>query len=140
MHYYCHDCGVISGTLRPIDPVKLTGSKYQLGKFLKHTTPCSLADYNTVFTSSAASEAYLNYVVTTVASGHIQVDDQNRVNVIWVASRDIGVGLQGGSFVGPTDAVKVVLHDKPHKIHAFPINSSKLKAASCARCGRTIPY
>ena len=140
MHYYCHDCAVINGTLHPVDPARLTDNQYKLEKYLKHTVPASLANYNTVFTSLPSSECYRNFVVAAVSSGHVQVDDHNRTNVVWVASRDTGISLKGGSFVGPTNAVKIVLHQDPTAVHAFPIRASELSSAACAMCGRAIPY
>lgn len=140
MHYFCHDCGIVNGTLQPVDPDTLTDSQYKLAKYLKHTVPASLQGYNTVFTLLPSSEVYRDYIVTAVASGHIQVDDRGRTNVVWVASRDIGIALHNGLFSGSTDAVKVVLHTIQNAVHAFPFNSSELKTAACKTCGKDVPY
>ena len=138
--YYCHDCAVINGTLRPPPEGEgLTDNSYKLDKYIKHTLPSSSSDHKTVFTG-VASESYQNFVVTAVASGHVQVDSQNRINIVWVGSETTGIALQGGRFVGDTSAVKVVCHSDTNKIHGYPIAVTELKSASCVQCGRTIPY
>ena len=138
--YYCHDCAVINGTLRP--PPKgegLTGNTYKLDKYIKHTLPCSTGDYRTLF-SGVTSESYHRYIVTSVASGHVQVDSKGRTNIVWVGSEDTGIALQGGKFIGDVSAVKVVCHSDTNKIHGYPIAVTELQSASCVQCGRTIPY
>lgn len=139
MQYYCHDCAIRGGLLKPAVPSPLTGTQELLEKYLKHTSPTSNYTFNSVFTGPS-SESYQRYVVTTVASGHVQVDDRGRTNVVWVASEQTGITYQNGAFVGPTNAVKVVFHDNDKKIHGFPIASSELGVARCAVCGRSIPY
>jgi hypothetical protein len=37
-------------------------------------------------------------------------------------------------------AVKIVCHSDSNKIHGFPIQVSELNSATCAQCGRAIPY
>ncbi|GEM_PF-1047677 len=138
--YSCHDCAVINGTLRP--PPKgegLTDNSYKLGKYIKHTRPSSSSDYKTEFTG-VASESYQNFIVTAVASGHVQVNSQNRINIVWVGSETTGIALQGGRFVGDMRAVKVVCHSDTNRIHGYPIAVTELNSASCVQCGRTIPY
>jgi len=139
VQYYCHDCAIKNGILKPTIPTLLTGTQYQLGKYLKHTAPTSNCNFNTIF-AGPASSTYQNFIVTTVASGHVQIDDQGRTNVTWVASRQTGITYNHNKFVGPTDAVKVVSHDDNNKIHGFPIHSSELGVAKCILCGRPIPY
>jgi hypothetical protein len=93
--YFCHDCAVANGFLRP--PPKgdsLTDNVYKLDKYIKHTIPLSSSSYKTIVTG-IASESYQNLVLTTVASGHVQVDGHNRVNIVWIGSESTGIGLQG---------------------------------------------
>ena len=139
MHFYCRDCGVRRGTLRPFTPTLLTASSYQHEKVLKHTIPVSRSHLNGVFTHPG-SETYTRCVVATVCSGHVQVDDAGRTNVVWVASNQVGLLYQGGHFVGGTTAVKVVLADDYSRMHGFPIRESELQAASCMDCTRPVPY
>lgn len=75
-----------------------------------------------------------------MASGNVQVDGNNRINVVWVGSENTGIARQGGKFVGNTRAVKVVLHFDQNKIHGYPIDISELKTANCVQCGKSIPY
>ncbi len=119
--YYCHECAAQNGMLRP--PPKgenLTDNSYKLDKYLKHTVPNSYRNYKTVFTG-VSSESYQNYIVTAVSSGHVQIDDKNRINIVWVGSESTGIGLQGGRFIGDMSAVKVVCHSDTNKIHGYPI-------------------
>lgn len=138
MHYYCHACGVLLGLWKPVAPLTLTDPTYQLGKYFKHTVPASVAGLNGVFTAPG-SETYARYIVTTIASGHVQVDDCGRTNIVWVASEQTGIQYKGGVFVGATDAVKVVLPHDPAKIHGFPIRMCELKASRCVKCGSPVP-
>ena len=117
----------------------LTDNSYKLDKYLKHTVPNSYRNYKTVFTG-VSSESYQNYIVTAVSSGHVQIDDKNRINIVWVGSESTGIGLQGGRFIGDMSAVKVVCHSDTNKIHGYPIQVSELNTATCAQCGRPIPY
>lgn len=138
--YYCHDCAAVNGTLMPPPPREtLTDNTYKLDKYLKHTLPSSSSDYKTVFTG-ASSESYQHYVVTAMASGHVQVDGQNRINIVWISSETTGIALQGGRFIGDMNAVKVVYQSDTNKIHGYPIAVSELSSASCAQCGKIIPY
>ncbi len=138
--YYCHECAFINGTLRlPPQGDRLTDNSYKLEKYIKHSDPSSSSDYKTVFTG-VASESYQNYIVTAVASGHVQVDSQNRVNIVWVGSETTGIALKGGNFIGDMSAVKVVCHSDTNKIHGYPIAVSELKSTTCEQCGKTIPY
>ena len=83
---------------------------------------------------------YAKYVVSAVASGHVEVDSLNRANITWVASEQTGIVLVSGTFGGPTDAVKIVLYHDKRRMHAFPVRTSDLSAQSCAWCGRLVPY
>jgi len=137
--YYCLECAIKLGHLRPALPAALTGTHYQLEKYIKHTAPTSAYNFSTVFTSPG-SETYRNYIITAVSSGHVQIDDRGRKNVVWVGSEQTGLTYSNGVFVGPTNAVKVVFHDNAQKIHGFPIHSSEIKAAACVICERPVPY
>ncbi|QKK11019.1 MAG: hypothetical protein HND59_04835 [Pseudomonadota bacterium] len=138
--YYCHECAAQKRMLRsPPQGNTLADNNYKLEKYIKHTLPNSYADYRTVFTG-VSSESYQNYIVTAVSSGHVQIDDKNRTNIVWVGSETIGIALQGGKFMGDMSAVKVVCHSDSNKIHGYPIQVSELKSVTCAHCGKPIPY
>jgi len=139
VQYYCHDCAIKKGILKPIAPTPFTGTQYQLDKYIKHTAPTSINNFNTIF-AGPASSTYQTYIVNTISSGHVQIDDHGRTNVVWVASAQTGITYNNNRFVGPTDTVKVVFHDESNKIHGFPIHSSELGVAKCILCGRPIPY
>jgi hypothetical protein len=138
--YYCHDCAVVNGFLRsPPKGDSLTDNVYKLDKYIKHTIPSSNSGYKTTVTG-VTSETYQNYVVTAVASGHVQMDSHNKINIVWIGSETTGIALQSGRYVGDVSAFKVVYHSDSNKIHGFPIAVTELRSASCVQCGRTIPY
>lgn len=125
------------GELPPFSPIDLTGTQYQLGKYIKHTVPTSSYDFNTVFTQPG-SATYFNFIVSAAASGHLEIDDRSRKNLVWVASAQTGFAYQHGSLVGPTDAVKVVFTYDKQKMHEYPIHSSELQNGICERRGQPV--
>jgi hypothetical protein len=136
--YYCHDCAMINGLLRPPpERDSLTNNIYKLGKFIKHTNPSSSSNYKTTFTG-VASETYQEFIVTAVCSGHVQIESPTKWNIVWIGSESIGIALEGGRFLGDRTAVKVVCYSDENKIHAYPISADELKPALCIQCGRII--
>jgi long-subunit fatty acid transport protein len=123
---YCHRCGVDLGLLNNVYTTK----------FMKHTVPSSLSPIVSVFESMSTGR-YEN-VISTVASGAVEIDDQNRRNFIWLAGERTGFGYEHGALQGPQDGVKVVLSSESEKIHAFSVNASTLVTEPCARCGHLI--
>jgi hypothetical protein len=81
---------------------------------------------------------YQDYMVDAVNSGCLEIDDQNRKNLVFLAGKETGVTLQSGRFVASCSGVKVVLSEISGRIHAFPFD---IIAGSqvCAICGRQIP-
>ncbi len=138
MQYYCVDCAMACGRLRPAIPANLFHTQYQMEKYVKHTAPSSTFSFNSVF-SDPSTIAYRDYIVTTVSSGPVQVDSLGRLNVMWVASKETGISYQNGRFYSNTHAVKVVFHDDQFKIHAYPTQSSDLAGHTCCACGKVIP-
>jgi hypothetical protein len=51
MKNYCHDCAIRKGLINPIDSttISLTGTSYQLEKFVKHTAPLQYGGVVSVF-------------------------------------------------------------------------------------------
>ena len=58
-------------------PSNLSGSTYQVSKFLKHTVPSTSAQTTGVF-SDPSFAAYSNYLISSSASGSVEVDDSGR--------------------------------------------------------------
>lgn len=135
--YYCHDCAAKRGMM-PSIPTELVQNQYQLDKYIKHTAPSSSAGKTGVYTWPA-SDTYRDFTVSAVASGHVEIDAKNRMNIVWVASAHTGFTWQGGQLVGPTDAVKVVCQQDSSTLHSFPIRTTDIKAGTCADCGRPVP-
>lgn len=138
--YYCHSCSVKCGFLNPgsVDHFNFTGSTYLLDKFVKHTIPPKSGNLVTIF-SDPSYEAYKNYTINTMASGSTMIDQMGRKNIIWYASKDIGLTfLNGVPHTGSTDVVKVVLSDDSTKIHTFPTTSENIITGTCKTCGTNV--
>jgi hypothetical protein len=123
----------------PEVPVSLTGTSYQLEKFIKHTTPTGTYPINSVF-SDPSYEKYRDYVVTTTISGSVSIDDQGRIDLLYFAGDEIGATYINGHLLIPTDTVVVVFHDNEWKLHAFPVSSNSFQQSICQNCGAPIFY
>lgn len=137
--HYCHNCSVELGVVEPEIPVTITGTSYQLEKYIKHTAPTGTYPINSVF-SDPSYEMYRNYVVTTTMSGSAYIDDQGRTNLLYFAGKEIGATYEDGQLIVPADTVVVVFHDNKWKLHGFPVDSSKFRPSNCLRCGTPIFY
>jgi hypothetical protein len=141
MIHYCHSCAVRLRLINPIDATmqNLTGSRYQLEKFVKHTAPQEYNGEISVFFSRDYS-AYRDYTISGSLSGSLQIDEQNRKNLIWYAGKDIGITYENGIYKCPNDAVKVVLAENPTGIHPFSINYELQYLDRCCECGGFLPF
>jgi len=136
--YYCHECSIELGFLIDNAPTtNFTGSSEQLEKFIKHTTPTQSYDINSIFNDKSYSN-YRDYIVNTLASGSVEIDDQNRKNIVYCAGKNIDFTNISGSIQIPTDAVKVVLHQNSYKIHSYPTGSAGFVNSTCDKCGKNI--
>ncbi len=135
--HYCHDCAA-KRSFMPSIPTELVQNQYQLAKYIKHTQPSSLAGKTSVYTWPA-SDTYQDFTVSAVASGHVEVDPKKGRSIVWVASAQTGFIWQGGTLVGPADAVRVVCFQDSSTLHSFPLATSDLKVGNCADCGKPVP-
>ena len=87
--YYCHRCSVMLGLVKPEVPESLTGTSYQLEKFIKHTAPTGTYPINSLF-SDPSYERYRDFVATTIVSGSAYIDDRGRSNLLYFAGDKIG--------------------------------------------------
>lgn len=140
VNYYCHRCAVSNGIVSPEIPDDLSGTTYKLEKYLKHTDPVQSGNYpiNSLF-NDPSYDSYKNYIVNTMSSGAVMVDDRGRINMFWYAGKNIGVTYHNGQFVTSGDTVKVVLHNDEYKIHAYPTKITISGTATCEICGAIIP-
>jgi len=136
--YFCHACAIKLGYVNPISTPtpNLTGTNYQLAKFLKHTAPTGVHSINSVFDNPAYS-AYQNHVISGQLSGCVEMDNNNRKNVIWYAGEQVGI-TYSGSFNFPVSGVKIVLEGDQTKVHAFPV--AHPQSMHCKNCGCLIPF
>jgi hypothetical protein len=137
--YYCHSCSAALGYLQNIQAASVLLSKYQLGKYIKHTVANPKYNVQSVF-ASASTSAYEAYVVSSAAAGSVEVDGQNRVNIIWVAGHTVGFKYQNGKLICPEDSVKVVLSTSTGEIHAYSQSRTQFHTARCANCGNKAVY
>lgn len=84
--FYCHPCAITNNIVIPAEYTSLTGTSYQLDKYLKHTVPADSYQYVSVFHNSDY-ENYRGFVVTGTISGMLEIDDFDRKNWIWYAAR-----------------------------------------------------
>lgn len=134
--YYCLKCASELGHSSP-EVGNLTGSAYQLNKFVKHTLPEETYNYNSIF-DEKDYVSYENYTVNTLNSGSLEIDDQGRKNFVWIADNNVGALYEDGEFEVSNDAIKVVLPYDENKIHSFPTGSAGIKSAECSNCGDPI--
>lgn len=139
-NYYCYKCAVTNGLVFPVDPdpLNLTGTTYQLGKYIKHTTHPSQKGYITIF-GDPSYDNYRDYIVTGTISGMLEIDDWNRKNFIWYGGHQTGFEYTNGSHIAPISGVKIVCSENDQQIHAFPIAGVSGLIYNCAICGRPLP-
>jgi hypothetical protein len=127
------------GMVTPInsETLSLTGTSYQLDKYLKHTMPVPAAGKVSIF-DDPNYQKIRNYTVTAALSGAVEVDSKGRINVIWYAGEEVGVTYHDGTYNAPADSVKVVFHDDQYKIHTFPVESQIEQVRKCKGCGKVI--
>ena len=135
-HYYCHACAVKKGLVTPTITANLTGTNYQLDKFIKHTAPTGNYAMNSVF-NDPKYPTYRDYTISGALSGCVEVDNKGRSNIIWYAGKETGL-TYSGNFNLPVSGIKIVLHQDNAKIHAYPFQVPETK--HCQDCGVLIPY
>jgi len=136
----CHQCGISEGLIspNPDETINLTGTTYQLDKYMKHTAPYNQPGFNSVF-DDPTYEAYRSYHINASYSGCVEVDGNRRINLVWYAGEENGVLEDDGVPVLNTDSVKVVLSNDHHRVHCFSVASgATLSAASCELCGAPV--
>ena len=139
MQYYCHKCADQLSLIPNLPSGKVVRTPYQYEKFRKHSVPDSTYSLQSVFSDSSTA-AYADHLVNTMLAGAVEIDDQNRTNIILCAGKETGFRYQDGKLVQPSDAVKVVLSSDSDKVHTFPENSTSFSTATCCQCGELIVY
>jgi len=136
--YYCYRCAAKYGILPSFpENFSATENTYKLEKFIKHTIPPDCSGTISIF-DEPNCEKYKNYIVNTMASGCVEIDEQGRKNIVWMAGKETGFTFVDGELKGPTDGVKVVLPDNPQKLHAYPTGSCSLRTEKCKICGEPV--
>src|SRR5689334_16622546 len=115
--YFCHECTIASGLVKPAIPDSFTGTNEQLGRHIKHTIPTSIYPVNGIFNDGTYA-TYSGYIASAIGAGFLEVDDQNRKNLVWYAGKEVGVEVRNGVFTAPANGVKVVLPEDASQLHA----------------------
>lgn len=134
MMLFCHQCAARRGYMSPTTDLTLTGTTYQLGKYIEH-----IAGSSSVFCDSSF-ENYKNWTVSTLASGWVSVDERGRRTMVMYAGETVGFCRSEDRFKGFGNCVRVVHYDDGHKIHSFPFKDEFLSRARCESCGVALPY
>ena len=133
-NYYCHNCAEILGLL-PVNVVSnYTGSFVQLDKFIKHTMPTTSFIINSIFQSNDYVQ-YKDYMVNSILSGSVEIDNLGRMNIVWIAGEKTGATYVNGSFITDNNSIKVVKSSDCNEIHGYPTSSADLELKICSNCG-----
>jgi hypothetical protein len=138
--YFCYECAISNSLICPVDAdaLNLTGTSYQLGKYIKHTSPPSGSGIISVF-EDPAYDTYQGYLVTGTISGMLQIDDNNRKNFIWYGGDQTGFEYEDGNFIAPVSGIKIVLTENDQAIHAFPVRGYSGLIYLRQICGKPLP-
>ncbi|MEI6122331.1 MAG: hypothetical protein WCQ95_01760 [Bacteroidota bacterium] len=134
-NYYCHQCAEILGFLPANNVLNYTGSAVQLDKFIKHTMPTASYKINSIFQSNDYVQ-YKDYMVNSICSGSVEIDNFGRMNIVWIAGEKTGATYITGSFITDNNSVKVVKSWDCNEIHGYPTSSDDLELKICSNCGR----
>ena len=96
----------------------MTNTTYQADKFIKHTTPSSIYIKNTIFLDTS-TQRYDTLFVDTKNSGFVEIDTNNRTNIIFYVGKPIGYQASTQSPFYVTDSAKLVLSSDPNKSHLY---------------------
>ena len=136
--FYCHPCAVANKIVIPAEFVNLTGTAYQLEKYVKHTVSADSYQFVSIFDNPEYDD-YSGYIVTGSISGMLEIDDYGRKNWLWYAGRRTGALFVDGEYSMPASGIKIVFPEDDTKIHAYPVTSSPGTIHSCTICGRDLP-
>jgi hypothetical protein len=139
--YFCYSCAIRLGHVVPLSTAapNLTGSAYQLVKYIKHTMPVNYQGLLSVF-DNPEYRSYQQYTVNTALSGCCEIDTVGRTNLIWYAGEHVGMTFQDGKYYCQNDAIKAVCHNNQFLIHSFPANWDRHYINRCLECGCSILY
>lgn len=135
--HYCHRCAAKQGYIGSPPKADPTGTKYQLAKYVKHTSPSTASTPVGVF-DDANLATYKDYIVNSALSGSVEVDSSGRTNIIWYAGGQIGLTFKNGNPILPNDTVKAVLFHDESRFHCYSISSGHYSRATCLLCGRLV--
>jgi hypothetical protein len=141
--YLCHDCSALLGHSSTIAEIQAGGlgqinTQRQLDWFWKHTAPKKDYPVNSVFLDSSSTD-YCNYMVSTIAAGCVEFDDEGRKNFILFAGSTTGLQFNNGVFESPCNGYKTVLTESSTTVHAFP-TYFRPEIRICENCRKALPF
>ncbi len=139
--YFCHRCARHLGLISPVDPSALEPptSDYQLKKFIKHSAPTREYDNTNSVFDDPSWETHKDYMVSTAASGCLEIDDRNRKNIIFFAGERTGLRYDKGSFSAVCSGIKLVFSEDSANIHQLPSDFTP-ESKLCEQCGVCVPF
>ena len=120
------------------DTLNLTGTNYQLEKYIKHTKPPTQKGLITIL-ENPDYESYRGYIVTGTISGMLQIDNRDRKNFIWYGGYQTGFEYIDGNYVAPVSGIKIVCPEDDQHIHAYPVAGISGLIYNCTLCGKPLP-
>jgi len=139
---YCNKCATARGLIPLYDAAaaNLTGSKYQLEKFLEHTQTGSRAGAVVSIYSDPSYDSYKNLLFSSILSGSYHQDAGGRESMVFVLGTDCGFSWDDNSKAirYAEDAVRVVCFRDAAKVHHYSQDSAAFNPARCMDCGAVI--
>lgn len=142
MRNLCNECARKNGLIPSFDTssTNLTGSNYQLGKFLDHTQTGSRSGGTVSIFNDPGYEQYKNTFFSTLHSGSYHQDANGRESLKFVLSADCGFAWDdlNKQQLYSEDAIRLVCFRDSSKVHHYSQDSSMFQPVSCDNCGETI--
>jgi hypothetical protein len=132
--YYCPECAWQHGKVDNLPEGKLFNTPYQEVKLRKHTSVDSSINFQSVFTDPSTG-IIREHTFNAVKSGSLFIDEKGRANLIFPVEEVVGSFYKYGLNIGKADAVIVVKHDNPERIHTFLGARSSYVERICDDCG-----
>lgn len=133
--FYCRTCAQKHNMGNPVNELHITGTRYQLEKYDKHTEIQPSGILNSVFDDS--TPAHISGLMASGLNlGWYAKDTRNRQSLVWVAGKQIGT-TYSDSGKQEDGSLRVVLYKNQHTIHAYPTASKEILNAQCSTCGKS---
>ena len=138
----CNKCAAARGVIPSYNPAttNLTGSKYQLDKFLEHTQTGSRSGAVVSIYADPNYESYKELLFSAILSGSYHQDRAGRESMVFVLGRDRGFSWDDNSKTirYTEDAVRLVCFRDSTRVHHYSHDSAAFNPVRCAGCGAVV--